>query len=116
LGERRQVRGVGDEEAAAEITPEPNAELLAGFPQAEEGVAAVATLIGAGAAGDFAFDHLAADVVFGAVGVQRDLRSIEGHQQFGLVGVQPGEPPVEGDEAGAGGENAVPGTRNTTFL
>jgi hypothetical protein len=48
--------------------------------------------------------------------VQRDLRSIEGHQQFGLVGVQPGEPPVEGDEAGAGGENAVPGTRNTTFL
>src|SRR3982750_1181544 len=50
---------------------------------------------------------LAADGVFSAVGVQRDVRSIEGHQQLGFVGVETGEQPIEGGKAGAALEDAV---------
>ena len=73
----------------------------------EEGIAAVAADVAAGAAADLALGDLAADVVFGAVGVERDLRAIEHHQQFGLVGVQAGEQPIEGGKAGAAPEDAV---------
>src|SRR5690349_5899522 len=49
-----QVQGIGsgDAEAVAEIVPEEDAELGAGQQQAGEAVPAVASLIGAGAAGD----------------------------------------------------------------
>jgi IS66 C-terminal element len=47
---------------------------------------------------------VAADVVFGAVGVERDFRSFEHHQQFGFVGVKPRQQPVEDIEAGAAPE------------
>ena len=63
--------------------------------------------VAAGAAADLALGDLAADVVLRAVGVQRDLRAVEHHQQLGLVGVQPGEQAVEGGEAGAAPEDAV---------
>ena len=55
----------------------------------------------------FALGDLAADVVLRAVGVERDFGPVEHHQQFGLVGVQPGEQAVEGDEAGPALEDAV---------
>jgi hypothetical protein len=39
--------------------------------------------------------------------VQRDFGSIEYHQQFGLVGMEPREQAVERDEAGLAREDAV---------
>ena len=50
---------------------------------------------------------MAADVVLRSVGVQRDLGAVEHHQQLGLVGVEPREQTVEGDEAGLAREDAV---------
>src|SRR6266852_3551508 len=55
----------GDIEPGTEIIPEGDAELGAGFGEAEEGIPAVASGIAAGAAADFAFGDVAADVVFG---------------------------------------------------
>ena len=72
----------------------------------EEGVAAVAAGLRAGATADFAPCHLAADVILRAVGVKRDIRPFEGAEQLDLVGVEPGEQPVEGGKAG-GGEQPV---------
>src|SRR5438132_271299 len=69
--------------------------------------AAVAAFIAARAAADLAFCDLAADVVFGAVGVERNLRAVEHHEQFGFIGVEPGEQPVERGEAGASLEDPV---------
>ena len=48
-----------------------------------------------------------ADVALGAIGVERDLRPIEHHQQLWLVGVQSLEQAIERDEAGASAEDAV---------
>ena len=55
----------------------------------------------------FAPCHLAADVILRAVGVKRDIRPFEGAEQLDLVGVEPGEQPVEGGKAGGGGEQLV---------
>ena len=50
---------------------------------------------------------LTADVVFRTIGVERDFRPFQHHQQFGLVGVQPREQAVQRHEAGAAEENTV---------
>src|SRR5208337_4679513 len=104
VGEAGHRRGAGGTEPGAEIVPEREAELLAGLAEAEEGVAAVAAGVGLGAAADLAFGHLAADVILRTVGVQRDLRVVEHHQELGLVGVQPLEQAVEGGKAGGAQE------------
>src|SRR5215207_9151283 len=98
---------VWDGEAGAEIIPEGDAELCAGFAEAEEGVAAVATGVASCAAADLAFGDLAADVVLRTVGVQRDFGPIEHHEQLALVGMEASEQAVEGDEAGAAREDAI---------
>ena len=77
------------------------------FDEPEEGVAAVASDVAVGAATDVTLGHLAADVVFRAVGVQRDLGMVEHHQEFGLVGVQPLQQAVERGESGGAQEDAV---------
>src|SRR5208283_383582 len=107
VGEAGHRRGAGGTEPGAEIVPEREAELLARLAEAEEGVAAVAAGVGLGAAADLAFGHLAADVVLRTIGVQRDLRVVEHHQELGLVGVQPLEQAVEGGKAGGAQEDAV---------
>jgi hypothetical protein len=70
-------------------------------------VAAVATDVAVGSAADMAFGHLATDVVFRAVGVQRNFRVIEHHQQFVFVGVQALKQTVKGDEACAPLKDAI---------
>src|SRR5215204_3685885 len=90
----------GDCQSGAEIIPECNAELGAGFGEAEEGVATVSPGITSCAAADFSLGDLASDVVLRAVGVERNFGSFEHHQQLGLVGVKACEQPIEGDEAG----------------
>ena len=75
--------------------------------EAEEGIAAIATEIAAGSGADLAAGDLAADVVLGAIGVQRRLGAVEHRQQFGLVGMQPREQAIQRDEAGAAAEDAI---------
>ena len=99
--------GFGATQPGAEIVPEGAAELGTGFGEAEEGIAAIAAEITAGATADLAFRHLTADGIFGAVGMQRDLRPIEGHQQLGFVGMESGKQAVEGSKAGATLEDAT---------
>ena len=60
----RDGLGAWDGETVAEIIPERDFELAAGFSEAEEGVAAVTTDVAAGAGADLSPGHLAADVVF----------------------------------------------------
>ena len=50
---------------------------------------------------------MAADVVFGSVGVERDFWPVEHHQQLGLVGMKTSEQPIEGGKAGLSLEDAV---------
>lgn len=50
---------------------------------------------------------MAADVILRSIGVQGGLRPVEHHEQLALIGVEPFEQTVEGDEAGAAREDAV---------
>ena len=99
--------GGRDGESVAEVIPERDFELGAGFGEAEKRIATVTTDIAAGAGADLAPGDVAADVVLRSVGVQRDFGSVEHHQQLGLVGVEPHEQAVEHDEAGLALEDAV---------
>ena len=106
----RQVRDVGisgEGEPGAEVVPEGDAELCAGLCEAEKGVAAVTAGVAACSAADFSLGDLAADVVLGSVGVERDLRTIEDHEQFGLIGMKASQQPVESGEAGPTLEDPV---------
>jgi hypothetical protein len=91
----------------AEIVPERNFELGAGLCEAEKGVSAIPADVTAGAAAELSPGDVTADVVFRSVGMQRNFGPLEHHQQFGLVGMEPGEQAVEGDEAGLAREDAV---------
>ena len=97
----------GNPKPAAEIVPECDAEFGAGLGKAEEGIAAIATEVTAGSRTEFAAGNLATDVVLGAVGMQRRLGAVEHHEQFVLVGMQPREQTIEGDETGAVAEDAI---------
>src|SRR5713101_7637737 len=101
------IRLIGDCKSRAEVIPEGDAEFCAGLAEAQECVATVATSVASGAAADLSLGDLAADVVLRSVGVERDFGSIEDHQQFVLVGMEPCEQTVEGDEAGLTHEDAV---------
>ena len=91
----------------SEEVPEGDAELGTGQQQAEEGVAALAAPIGVGSAGDLAFDHVRPQIALGAVGVQRQLRTVQHPQQLVLVGMQPFQQAVERGEPGAPPEDPV---------
>ena len=94
-------------EAVAEIVPEADGVLGAGFHEPKEGIAAVAACMRTGSAGDLAARHLAANIVFRAVGVQWDVGALQHHQQFGLLSAEPRQEPVEGGEACLRGEDGV---------
>ena len=103
----RDSRTSGDTEARAKIIPESDAELAAGLSETKECVAAVAADVAVSSAADMALGYLAADVALRAIGVQRDLRMVEHHQQLVLVGVQPLKQTIEGDEASAPFKDAI---------
>ena len=91
------VKLPGTASFCAEIIPEGDVEFGAGFVEAEKGIAAIASGIAAGSAGDFALGDLATDVVFRAVGVERHLPACRGQrEEFGFVRVQAFEQTIEG--------------------
>jgi len=102
LGQRGDVRRAGSVEAAAEIVPEADAEFGASLHQAKEGIAGIAAGGRPGSAGDLAPRDLAADVVLGVVGVQGHVGTVQHHEEFVAVGMQPRQKPVQGGKAGNG--------------
>ena len=93
-----------DTKAVAEIVPEADGLLGAGFHEPQEGVAAC---VRTGSGGDLAARHLAADIVFRTVGVKGDVGALQHHQEFVFVCSKPRQEPVEGDEARLRGKNGV---------
>src|SRR5215213_4800912 len=73
----------------------------------EEGIAAIASTVTAGSGTDLAAGDLAADVILRAIGMQRDFRPLQHHQQFGFVGPQPRQKAIQRDEAGAAAEDVI---------
>src|ERR1700756_5288935 len=100
MGEGWDVGRVWNGEPRVGVAPEGDAELCAGLAEAEEGVAAGTTGVASCASADLALGDLAADVVLRTVGVQGDLGPVEHHEQLVLIGMEPCEQPVEGDEVG----------------
>ena len=99
-------------EPAAQIIPDRDAEFVAGLGEAQERVAAIAADIAPCPGADLPPRDITADVVLRAVGVERDFRPVQHHQQLGFVGMQPRQQAVQGDEAGAAAEDTVkPGTQ-----
>jgi hypothetical protein len=107
IGEWCNRRLSDDADPVAEEVPECDAGLGAGVQQAEACITAVAAYRTVGAAADLALHPLAADAAFRTVAVQRNLRPVERHQQFALVGVQPLKQTIEGEEAGAAAKDAI---------
>src|SRR3979411_948604 len=94
-------------EPATEIIPDRDAELVAGLGQTEESIATVAAAIAACSGTDLPPCDVTADVVFGAIGVERNLRPLQYHQQCSLVGVQPREQTIQRGEAGTAAEDGI---------
>jgi hypothetical protein len=74
-------------------------KLDAGLHQAEQDVTGLLACLTDGSAGDLALGDEGADVVFGAVGVEWNLGTIENAQEFMLAAMQPGQQAVERDVA-----------------
>ena len=109
----------GNAEPAAEIVPDRHAELGASLAESQESIAAVPSQIAARPGADFPPCDLAADIVLGTVGVQRDFRPLQHHQQLGLVSMQPCQKAVQRGEAGAASEDTVeprPQRETTAFV
>ena len=81
--------------------------LCAGFGEPKEAIPAIASGVAACSGADFAAGDLRADIVLGAVGVQRDFRPLQHHQQFGLVGVQARQKTIQCDKTGAAAKDAI---------
>ena len=81
----------GDAEAIAEVGPEGDGVLLAGFLERQEGIAASSAVLSAGAAADLADSHRVADILLRAVGVERHLGAFEGDQQFAFAPLEAGK-------------------------
>ena len=96
-----------DLEARAEVIEERDLEFGAGLGEAEHDVAGDASSFADRSAGDFSFGDDGADVVFGCVGVEGNLRPLEHAQQFVLVGEEALEEPVERGVSGSAFEDAV---------
>src|SRR5262249_46691113 len=86
---------------------EVDSECLARLGEAKECTAAMATAIAAGAAADLAFGDVRANIVFRAVGVERDFGPLKHFEQLGFVGMESFEQAVERDEAGLTREDAI---------
>ena len=94
-------------EPAAQIIPERDAKFVTGLDETEERVAAIPSDLAPGSGADLPPCDVAADVVFRSVGVERNFRPFQHHQQFRLVDVQPRQQAVQCHEAGAAKENTV---------
>jgi hypothetical protein len=82
-------------------------DLSARFGEPQQCVAAITSEVASRSGADFPVRDQTSDVVLRAIGVQRDSRTIEHHQQLGLVRVKSSQQPVQRDEAGAAEKDAI---------
>ena len=94
-------------EPAAQIILDCDTQFVAGLGKAQKSVAAIPADLTPGSGADLPPCDVTADVVFRSVGMERDFRPLQHHQQFGLVGVQPRQQAVQRDEASTAKEDAV---------
>ena len=97
----------GDAEAITEVGPERDGVLLACLFQREEGVAALSAVLATGAAADFSYGDRIADIPFGTIGVEGNLRPVERDQQLGFPFPEPGQRIVKIGKAGNAAEDAI---------
>src|SRR5271157_6448054 len=71
-------------ESAARIIPDRDAEPVASLGEARESIAAITTEIAPCSGTDLVSRDVTTEVVLGAVGVERDLRPVQDHQQLSL--------------------------------
>jgi hypothetical protein len=68
---------------------ERDAELAAGLQETQHDIARGPACIAHGATGDFSLGHASADVVFGTIGVERDLRTLQHPEQLEFASMKP---------------------------
>src|SRR5665213_3340514 len=105
--ERFDDRVPGDFEPAAQIIPDRDAQFVTRLEETEESIAAVAADVAPCAGADLAPCDVTANVVLRTVGVERDLRPLQHHQQLILIGMQPRQQAVQRGEASAAKEDTV---------
>ena len=105
--ERCNDRVPRDLEPATQIIPDRDAELVACLDETEESIATIPADVASRPGTDLAPRDVTADVVFGAVGVERYFGPVQYHQQLGLVGVQPRQQAIQRGEACAAKEDAI---------
>jgi len=71
-------------ESAARIIPDRDAEPVASLGEARESIAAITAEIAPCSGTDLVSRDVTTEVVLGAVGVERDLRPVQDHQQLSL--------------------------------
>ena len=74
-------------EPVAEVVPDRDAEFVTGFDEPQESIAAITAGIASCPGADLASRDLTADVVLGSIGVERNFRPLQHHQQLRLVGM-----------------------------
>src|SRR3954454_12266492 len=89
------------------IIPEGDAQFVTRLGETEESVTTIPAGVASRPGADLAPRHLTANVVLRAVGVERDFRPLQHHQQLGLIGMQPRQQAIQRGEAGAAQEDAV---------
>src|ERR1039458_1170287 len=94
-------------EPAAQVIPDSDPELSARLAKPQQSIAAITSEIASCPGADFAARDLTSDIALRAVGVQRNFRPVEHHQQLGLVGVKSRQKPVQGDETGAAEKDEI---------
>src|SRR5664279_1548583 len=97
----------GNAEAIAEVSPERDGVLLAGLFQREKGVPTPPAVVATSAAADFSYGDWIADILFGTVGVERNLGPVECDQQLGFPFFQPAQRIVEFGKSGDVAEDAI---------
>ncbi len=100
-------RGSWNGEPVAEIVEEGDFEFDAGPGEAEHDVASLSALFADGSAGDFALGDEGADVVFGSVCVERNVRPFEDAQKFVFAPEEALQQTVEHRIAGSALEDAI---------
>ena len=102
-----------DPQPIAEIVPERQAELLAGFHQAEHAVARLPTIATDRATGDLPLDDKAAQISLRRIGMKWGFRPLQHPQQFRLAALQPNQQFVEIAIAGTDAMVSTPNSSGT---
>lgn len=101
------MANVADTKPVTQIVVKGQPKLLAGLQQTKHDVARDTAIMTHRAAGDLSLRNKTPQIIFGCIGVQRNLGMIKHLQQLGLPSKQPLKQLVECLITGAQGEDSV---------